>query len=636
MGILKSTCKRLYYPFSFLIISLFPFLLILVLPQNGVLKTISAIIRYNNPIVLFSLVLLLLFGFLIKDHRVSNLFIVFIIFSFFALALKGLWVMMYTEKNIIAGILPRRDALSYFGSAMSFLEQSLMVGYSTRRPIFSAFLAALLWLTGNHLTINLVILAYLSALVVFFSLMETRASLNPFSAIIFFIPQFLYYRFYIGNVMSESLAFILAVLAFAFFLRYYRQSGLKTYTTINLSLAVFCFALAQFTRPGAIVTLPLLPLFIILGPAEKHSKRQALVLTLIAIFAAFLLDKAFFTFFTAGNTAHNSNAFNGLYGVVSGGKFWWQLDRDYPHIQNLAANMRTRESIRVILNTFCSNPLNFFKGMTHQFSVILSLNPITTYNIYAYMLSNNAIFDIVLIASYYLFYIAGIFSAFKYISRPLNKLALLFLLGFLLSLPIAPAYHEQYMRFYPASIPLLGFLPALGLALVVDSVMAKIKHNGSIFPHVNMDYFSNCQIVFALPLLAFLTFAPVLIYLLNRNEPVQPDPCPQGLDSVLVPYYPATHININTYDQTGLPGISDSKFKLGIHNIPNQSDMQAFDAIPLPASVFPSFDLITDTPLYVIMPPADIPARKTTLNLCGSLEEWPGLILFYPQNAPAP
>jgi hypothetical protein len=248
------------------------------------------------------------------------------------------------------------------------------------------------------------------------------------------------------------------------------------------------------------------------------------------------------------------------------------------------------------------------------------------------MLSNNALFDIVLIASYYLFSIAGIFSAFKHISRPLNKLALLFLLGFLLSLPIAPAYHEQYMRFYPASIPLLGFLPALGLALVVDSVMAKIKHNRSIFPHVDMDYFSNCQIVFALPLLAFLTFAPMLIYLLSRNEPIQPDPCPQGLDQVLVPYYPATHININTSDQTGLPGISDSKFKLGIHNIPNQSDMQAFDAIPLPASVFPSFDLISETPLYVVMPHAQLPARKTTLTLCGTRKEWPGLTIFYPQD----
>ena len=107
------------------LVSLLLFCALLLPREIRLLKTISVLARYNNTRFLPVIALLLLAALSLKNQKLSQAATLLVIFPAFALALNGLWAGAYSENNVIAGLIPRTDAFSFYGGAVSLGETGI-------------------------------------------------------------------------------------------------------------------------------------------------------------------------------------------------------------------------------------------------------------------------------------------------------------------------------------------------------------------------------------------------------------------------------------------------------------------------------------------------------------------------------
>ncbi len=614
-------------------LSLFSFAIILIPREVSFIKTIGVIVRYNTPRFLFVVIILLLISLYIKKTRLSLLLTALIIFPIFSFALVGLWASAYTETNVIAGILPRRDAFSFFTGSLALLEKGYLVGYAKRRPLFSGFIAFFLWLAGGNLQIAIAATVFISAVVTYFSIIEVNKTLNPPSAVIFFVPQFLYIRRFIGNVLSENISYILGMAAFTFFLIAIRKKrGQQKGSIFYAFSAVFLFTLAQVARPGAIATLPFLVIFVgWLWKGKQQPSWKIMVITSLCVIAGFLINSFLFNQVTSEKTSQISNFGYGIYGVAVGGKSWGQIFIDHPEIGTFEPGVREKKIMEIIILEILNHPDNFIKGIMHQFSVIFSLKPINTYNVYSSMLTNNEFMNYALIYSYFFLSILGIGGCIYKRKNPLFVFILVLLVGFLFSLPLSPAYQTQYMRYYAASTSFLGILPAAGFSLIFNIAAKKIK----LTKYLQLpDHYeiSDLNIVFTILLTTIVLAGPLLIKAVAPKRDLISRGCLDGESEAILNYYPGSSVSIISYGPTWVPNISEHDYKKGIHNIPDKETIDYFDNIAIPNTIFPTINLLNDNDLYVVIDIDQLPLKKTTLHACGNIEDIASGGFFYPNK----
>ena len=614
-------------------ISLFSFTIVLIPREVSFIKTVGVIVRYNAPRFLFVVIILLLVSLYIRKSRLSLVLTALIIFPIFSFALVGLWASAYTETNVIAGILPRRDAFSFFTGSLALLEKGYLVGYARRRPLFGGFFAFFLWLAGGNLQIALAATVFISAVVTYFSIIEVNETLNPPSAVIFFIPQFLYIRRFIGNVLSENMGYILGMAAFTFFLVALRKKSEQQKGSILFAFfAVFLFALGQVARPGAIASLPFLVVFVgWLWKRKQQPSWKIMAITSLCVIAGLFVNNYLFTQITPNKSSQLENVGYGIYGVAVGGKSWSQIFIDHPEINNLETSIREKKIMEIVILEILDHPDNFIKGMMHQFSVIFSLRPINTYNVYSCMLTKNEFMNYALIYSYFLLSIIGIGSCIYKRKNPLFVFILVLLVGFLFSLPLSPAYQTQYMRYYAASTSFLGILPAVGFSLIFQITAKKFKLTKYIQPPDHFEL-SDLNVVFTVLLTTIALAGPLIIKAIAPKKDLILQGCLDGESEVILNYYPGSRITINTYSSTWVPNISEPDFKKGIHNIPDKETIDYFDNIAIPNTIFPTINLINNNLLYVVIDIDQLPREKITLQACGNIEELPGGDFFYPNK----
>lgn len=588
------------------------------IPRNiSWLKYISVIVRYNNLRFLPIAAIILFLTLTLKDVRKSTLLTALTVFPLCAFALVGLWASMYSEGNIIAGILPRIDAFSFYTSSMTLVEKGYLAGYTQRRPLFGGLFAVLITLFDRNFEAVMIFIAFLCAIALFLALIEVRRTLNPIAAVVFFIPNFMYYRMYIGNVMSETLGYFLGMTAFLFFLRalnIHKENPQKS--ILPFSIAAFLFTLSQLARPGAILTIPFLVLFA--GWLFKKDKLtiKAVAVVVAGIVIAYFFNRFLFNQTTLGDSSQLGNAGFGLYGVVAGGKSWAGLQNDYPEIVSLPTNVRERMIMQVILREFLDHPENFLKGMQVQFYFIFSLFPVYNYNVYSYMLSSNTLFDGILIGFYYLLSILGIISLFIHRKNPLSIFIGVLIIGFFSSLPISPAYQSQFMRYYPATIPLLGILPAAGIMWVTSKLFKNAAASKTLSSDPSLGIF-NSIIIFSI---FALLVGPYLVSRLSNERNLPDIRCLPEETYVILPYYKKSEIRVQTITKTWAPNISEEDFRLSVLNIPDISTKEYFRNISVPVTIFPSIDLVTNDLLYVMVKGDQIPNDARLFTGCGTIE----------------
>lgn len=591
--------------------------------DNTFLKTISVLARYNSTRFLPVVGLLLLGALTIKDQRTSMAAAALVIFPVFALTLNGLWAGAYSENNVIAGLIPRTDAFSFYGSAVSLIETGFLTGYTRRRPLFGGLLAFLLWISTGNLQIALTLLTYLLALVTFFSVLELRKMIGQPAAVLFFLILFLFMRKYIGITMSENLGVLLGITAFTLFLIFLQTTNADRKKQVIFFLSSnFVFALAQNARPGAIATLPFLILFAgwFFRDRKKWSWKWMLVTTVVII-SAFLINTVVFNLTALPGGSQTNNIGFGIYGLVAGGKGWEQIFVDHPELNTLSGNQFEQAVFQYIWEQLSANPMNFVQGMLVQFKTLFSFAEANS--IYSFVWEKNRIFSYALITTIYLLSLAGIVSSFLKKQQKVILPLLIFGLGFLASLVVAPAYQTRHMRVYAATIPFLGFLPSIGVYYLVELFSKRIRAF-SLFTTA-LDYpIQKGVLVCSVFLALLIIFGPITIRFIAPDE-IPPSPtCKEGEDAVVMAYYPGSSIHIYRNDPsitTWVPILSQLDYKGSIHSICCDAEINYFKYIPVPTTMYPAVNLLTDKLIYMIVKEELLPDRYGHLQICGHIED---------------
>ncbi len=621
-----------------LLISILSYSAILIPREISFLKTLSVLARYNATRFLPVTAFILLAALSLKDYRLSAITTALILFPLFSLALNGLWAGAYSENYVLSGLVPRSDAFGFYTGSISLLEKGFLAGIAVRRPLYGGFLAFILWITGGNLQITLAILVFLTAAVCFFSVIEVKKALNPSAAVLYFIVQFLFIRRFIGITMSENMGFILGTSSFTFFLVALRK--LKHYPKVSIPFFLFStllYSLSQAARPGAVVVLPLLILFAgWLWKGKGKLSWKFMLVTTIIVAAGFLINTLIFSATTPGNIDQMNNAGYGIYGLAVGGKGWEQILIDHPEVNSLPQGIREQRIMEIILQEVASRPTNFINGLLHQFKILFSFQ--STNSIFSFVYSKNDIFNYGLISLFFLLSAIGMVTAVFHRKKPFTAFILLLTLGFLLSLPFAPAYQSQYMRVYAASIPLLGILPAFGFSAISQYLPEKLRKN-CIFRKPEEEGTSIAAVVFTIILASAILIGPITVRFLSPSEIPAPPGCPEGQSEVLLRYYPGSSIHIfkNTPDiMTWVPNITQLDYIGSIHNICCGDEITYFENIPAPNVLFPTINLLDSQEIYVIADGSLLPKKKTLLHVCGRIEDVHGEVsnhgFLYPET----
>src|SRR5215211_2539431 len=110
-----------------------------------------------------ALLLILFYGIVLSRKgpvwEITNMTLVLALFS---VPLIYKWQTAGYYGYLIGGLLPWSDAQGYYSGAYQLIYYGQLNSWATRRPLFGAFLAVLLSLTGQNLQITLAIMAMLN------------------------------------------------------------------------------------------------------------------------------------------------------------------------------------------------------------------------------------------------------------------------------------------------------------------------------------------------------------------------------------------------------------------------------------------------------------------------------------------
>jgi hypothetical protein len=289
---------------------------------------------------------------------------------------------------------------------------------------------------------------------------------------------------------------------------------------------------------------------------------------------------------------------------------------DFPEIVTLPPGLREKEIFRVIITELITHPENFFKGMLVQFGYIFSLFPIHNTNIFSYLQSSSAVVDGILIGLFYILSILGVIKIFLTHTNSLSIFIGVLLIGFFLSLPISPAYQSRFMRYYPATIPMLGILPAIGMEW---SLRFKNRQPTGVLesPEISLPFFEISLVIS----LVLMLLGPFFLVNLSPHKKYADFTCPSDESQVLMPYYENSEVRVETITKTWAPNISLEDFKQSVINIPNVASKDYFRSLAAPKYIFPSINLINNGVVYVLLDEDLIPTQSTVFSACGHIQD---------------
>ena len=640
---MKKTISRAFnnnwfFYISFLLISVLSYSLVLIPRDIPLLKTLSVLTRYNATRFLPVTTILLMAALSMKDQRLSTIAAAFVFFPLFSLALNGLWAGAYSENYVIAGLVPRSDAFGFYHGAISLLENGVQEGIAQRRPLYGGFLAFIIWVSGGNLQIALAVIVFLTAAVCFFSVMVIKNFFNPSTAVLYFIVLFFFIRRFIGITMSENMGFLLgtsSLTCFLITLKIFKHNPKKSIPVFLFSTLLF--SLSQAARPGAIIILPLLILFA--GWLWREKRKFAwkwMMVTTIVVIAGFMINTVIFKITSPDTASQISNTGYGLYGVVVGGKGWEQIFIDHPEVRFLERGIREQRITEIIIKEITTHPENLIKGILTQFKILFSFQ--STNSLFSFVYTNNDVFNYGLISFFFILSICGTAAAIAQYKKPLGLFILMLTLGFLLSLPLAPAFQTRYMRVYASSIFLLGLLPAFGFYSILKFLPKTIR-DFLKFDEPYQDGLFTSAVVFSVFLLFIIVSGPIAVKFLSPSEIPPAEGCPEGQSEVVLKFYPGSGINIlrNSPDiMTWVPLITQLDYKGSIHNICCDDEIIYFENIPAPNVLFPTVNLLDNNAMYMIVEGSLLPTENNLLHICGRIEDVHGELsdqgFLYPQT----
>jgi hypothetical protein len=370
----------------------------------------------------------------------------------FALPLSWVWTSGNSETSFIGGLLPWSDASGYYLGAQQLLSGEKLTLFTSRRPLFSAYLSFFLWLTGKNLLLAAASMTFLVAYSVQLLVIETRKRTGNISGAFLFTLLFFFYRQYAGQFLSLQLGFPLGILSLLSFFRAADSRNWR-FTLFGLSL----LSLALNARAGAFVILPLL---IIWGLMEIRKSisiglPKYLILGSGAIAVGFLASWSLVQMFGPHGGGNFSNFPYVIYSLAAGNKQWTQFSQDYPEVDPEPAVV-----FEYAIDLIKTKPNQFFSGVHDTFDDFFALRGKNAFSILQ-------IRDREIIGIFWLITFSGTYYLLLNQKKSFPKLFLFASIGILASIPFAPPKIAG-MRAYAATIPFFSMIPAIGMQFFRD------------------------------------------------------------------------------------------------------------------------------------------------------------------------
>lgn len=367
--------------------------------------------------------------------------------------LLALWHSGLSDGFTLAGLFPYSDAAGYFSDAQRILAGEPITAFSSRRPLYAAFLAGLLKITGNNLRWAL----WLQTLLVSCSIGCVTWGLlkrirNTFSASVFGMLLWLFFRRFIGTTTTEHLGLLLGAFGFLAIFEAVHDRSIRFFT-----LGLFTTGLALNARAGAFFVLPSL---LVWGgryfAKQNHRVSWPLLgMGCTAIVLSFCVNYGVLILSGGRPGLAFSNASFTLYGLVHGGN--WQLAlAQHPELGAVEPQQQAISVFQLVLAQIGAHPFSLIKGalrawvsfLPQVFSFVDSPHPFAPISLGSRLLA--------------LLALRGLFTWQKPHSTVPFSLLLAYLVGITLSVPFAPPWDSDYMRIYAATIPALCWLASAG------------------------------------------------------------------------------------------------------------------------------------------------------------------------------
>ncbi|NMC46460.1 MAG: hypothetical protein GYA52_06460 [Chloroflexi bacterium] len=428
---------------------------------------IQARYGFSVTVVIISLSVFAIFR---MKNKYRDIFLFTVILLFYTFALAGVWASGKSEPTMISGLIPIVDGENYYTDALRWLNGGSFSSYSTRRPIFTAFLSTIAKVSGQSIQIMQTVLMILMAVSCYFSCKEIKKVINPFGSTLFFILIFLYSRQYIGCFLSETIGLILGLSGFALLIR--QRKDLSHW---SFYLSIFLISLALNARAGTFFILPFLLLWILKTQKNRRHKWKKVFFAFCCMLFAFLINTFFMRYFGKGENIPFSNFVYILYGLARGGTGWSQILTDHPELFTLEEFQLTKEIWSLTQQLIIQNPQDLIAGLLKQYVYLIDISQ-TTKSVFSFANPETHLISIFIQYSLYLLSLMGLFSLKKRDER-FSFLLLFSLTGVLLSVPFVPVQDTLFMRAYAATMPFIILVPCLGADFATKKIILNVHQD---------------------------------------------------------------------------------------------------------------------------------------------------------------
>lgn len=362
------------------------------------------------------------------------------------------WQSGVSTWNFIAGVLPTSDAGGYYYDAQRILAGNSISDFSSRRPLFAAFFAGALAVSGNDLQIALIFISIFQGVALAICLGLFPRAIPRIVVVVFVITIFLYYRRFVGTALTEQLGLAYGMIAFGLLLRGYCSENKWL-----IAGGIFVLSLGLNARAGPFLILLMLVLLAARGDSARAGvvSWRALFELSVVVALGFFLNQLLLILLQGDRTASFSNFSHTFYGLVFGGD-WTLAFKQHPELALLSAKEQPTAIMGLALQHLIDHPSSLVAGAIKAWMVFIP-------TVYVFAASSHP-FAPALVPYFVLsiLALAGVAWVLQNLRRPLAQMLLFAFAGILLSVPFVPPWDSDQMRAYAAVLPFIAFLPSVG------------------------------------------------------------------------------------------------------------------------------------------------------------------------------
>lgn len=383
----------------------------------------------------------------------------------YIVCLFGTWDAGVTGTQI-GGLFPFNDTAGYFQDAILLAVGKDFTLNSVRRPLFPGILAAVLGLTDVNLKLVLIFLTVTVSLSVFLFSKEVAKSFGTLVGFTCLFLSFLYYRRFLGTLLTENLGLPLGMLGTALLLRATRPREDHLALT---AYACFVLTMALLARAGAFLVLPALLLYFWTRQGARAwppSGRtwSSIGAGAVAVGAAFGCNYLVQRWTGSRAGALFGNAAHSFYGMAAGYKGWSQIYVDHPDLKGVHDPLFLSRIMDAAVELVERQPLQLIKAVLFSlgdfFLRLFGFAKVTFLfeNAREHLLTN-----VMVIAALNVCLWFGLWRVWKSRSemREAGVLICAFI-GMWLSAPFVPPIDADSMRAYAATFPVVLLLTSVG------------------------------------------------------------------------------------------------------------------------------------------------------------------------------